>query len=116
MNRPLVAVLAGLALLAQTTAMAWASHGSPAQAEPAAAVESMPCHGDAADAGDEAAADPAAPCDCCDGGCLFACGGAPLPAIQTLTAVDPPGHPSTVAPVLAPLASHSLSPFRPPAA
>ena len=112
MNRPLVALVAGLALLAQTTAMAWASHATPADA-PAAVAEAMPCHGDAAD---DPASDPAEACDCCDGGCLFACGGAPLPAIQTVTSVDPPDHPSTAAPVLAPLASHSLTPFRPPAA
>lgn len=112
MKRPLVALAAGLALLAQTTAMAWAWHASPAHA-PATMVEAMPCHSDAAD---QPAADPAAPCACCDGGCLFACGGAPLPATRTVTVVDPPDHPPIAAPVLAPLASHSLSPFRPPAA
>lgn len=109
MSHPLVAMFLAVALLAQTTATAWASHTPPAQPQ----QEELPCHGEDADA---PAADPSPPCECCTSGCLFACGGVPLPPIATVAVLDPPGHPSTAAPVLAPLASHSRTPFRPPAA
>ena len=112
MSRPFVAVLVGLALLAQTTAMAWASHASPPPAVEPAAAEAMPCHGDDG----VTATEPAAPCACCAGGCLFACGGVPLPAPLAPLALAAPDHVFIPAPTLAPLASHARSPFRPPAA
>ena len=109
MKHRLVALVAAVALLVQGTAMAWTPH-APATADEVAAIEPMPCHGDAAKT-------PAAdPCDCCDAGCPFACGGAPMPAAIAAAAVNPPDHEFVPAPILAPLSSHSLSPFRPPAA
>jgi hypothetical protein len=112
MKRTWIGVLTGLALLAQTSAMAWsASHF--AAPEPAATAEAaMPCHGDAlADAGKSGAQ----PCGCCAGGCIFACGGAPLPAFALVVPAATPDHLFPAAAIPAPLASHTLSPFRPPA-
>jgi hypothetical protein len=112
MKRTWIGVLTGLALLAQTSAMAWsASHF--AAPEPAAAEAAMPCHGDEPA---DAAGTGSMPCDCCTGGCIFACGGAPLPAFALAMPAGTPDHDFPAAAVPAPLASHTLSPFRPPAA
>jgi hypothetical protein len=112
MRRNWIALVAGLALLAQGTAMATVSiHVAVADPAPAA-QEAMPCHGDAPP---DAAGTSSMPCDCCDGGCIFACGGAPLPAMALGESPAAPDHVFPAAPVPALLASHTLSPFRPPA-
>lgn len=114
MNRRLIAALTGLALLAQGFGMAWAApHLAQPAAPDTAATAQMPCHGDAADGQD---ADAAETCACCNGGCMFACGGAPLPAALSAGPAPAPDPVFFAARVTAPLASHSLSPFRPPAA
>ena len=106
-----VAALAGLALLAQGLSMAWASAHDAVPAEPAAAEAAMPCHG--GDAGDQAGT-PASDA-CCNAGCPFACGGAPLPALLPPLAMAAPDHVFAAAPVPALRPSHALTPFRPPA-
>jgi hypothetical protein len=112
MNRRLVAAAAVIAMLAQGFGMAWAApHLSPPANDDAAAMAEMPCHGAAADA-----ADTTTPCDCCNGGCIFACGGAPLQTLAFATTALTPDRVFPAAAILAPLASHSLKPFRPPAA
>jgi hypothetical protein len=113
MNRSWIAVLTGLALLAQTSSMAWATSHFAAPAEPVAAESAMPCHGD--DPTDDAGTG-SMPCECCNGGCIFACGGAPLPAVALAGPADAPDHVFPATPVPAPLDSHTDSPFRPPAA
>ena len=107
MNRSWIATLAAIALLAQSVSMAWASTRMAVPDEPATTEQAAPCHGDSSDA--------ATTPDCCNGGCIFACGGAPLPAVALAEPADAPDHAFPATPVPAPLASHTLSPFRPPA-
>ena len=111
MNRPWITALTGLALLAQSLSMAWAStrHAMP---DPATSAEqAMPCHGQSNSASTDAGTAP----DCCNGGCIFMCGGAPLPAPILALSTPTAGSHFPAAPVPALLASHTLSPFRPPA-
>ena len=72
MNRTWITAVAAIALLAQSVSMGWASTHAAMPDELAAAEQAMPCHGDSSDSG-------ATP-DCCNGDCIFMCGGAPLPA------------------------------------
>lgn len=108
MDRRWIALATALALFAQSASMAWASTRAAVSDPPAAAEQAMPCHGDSTDSGSTP--------DCCNGDCIFMCGGAPLPTGIQLVTAEPPAHVFLAAPVLAPLASHTLTPFRPPAA
>jgi hypothetical protein len=77
----------GLALLVQGVALASAplafDAAAPTEIAEAAVMDEMPCHGDA-----QPAATEAAPCPCCDGGCVamsscaFSQPAAAIPAIR----------------------------------
>ena len=112
MNRRWIALAAAVALFAQSASMAWASTGAAVSHATAAAEQAMPCHGQSNGTSTGSGTAP----DCCNGDCIFMCGGAPLPAGIQLVTAEPPDHVFLAAPVLAPLASHTLTPFRPPAA
>ena len=109
MTRRWISLATSLALLAQSLALAWmpAAHAlPPPDAQPQQHEMAMPCHGDMAKA----------PADCCDDNCPMACAAhAVPPSIQLVTAPPASSNLFTAAPVPALLASHSLSPFRPPA-
>ena len=107
MNRSWISVVAAIALLAQSLSMAWASTQAAMPDHQAEAGHVMPCHGDASDTGKTRS--------CCNGDCIFMCGGAPLPAPLAAPSAPTADNHFPAAPVPALLASHTLSPFRPPA-
>jgi hypothetical protein len=113
MNRTRIAVVAALALLAQTLSTAWAF--APIAHAPAAAAEVMPCHAGETDTA-PATPETSSPCTCCDADCAFACVGAALASLPQRLPISPPAvHAAPSLRPAPPLAAHAALPFRPPA-